>query len=786
MPDRYEILDEIGSGGQAIVYRARDQRLGREVAIKLPPPEINFHDTEARHGFEREAKMLARLDAHPAVVHVYDFGIEEDRPFVVMRHVEGEDLKDYLKRRGPLGPEETAQLGQRLASALSHVHGEGVLHRDLKPRNVLLGDGQLEKAMLVDFGIAYLLERTTTAPREGTAAYMSPEQLNGDPLDERSDIYGLGSMLYECASGHPPYGRGEIYQVVTRMVRRERESLQEAAEVPSWLAEVVERCLSKEPEDRYGSAVAVEEVLQRGEEGSPLGLLHVERPSGEESPPPKPSPDSAHMLSESTVVNGRYRVDKVLGAGAFGITYRATDTSLSSTVVVKELYPEEYRLVREGAGISVPSSKQDKHQDLVERVLKEGRLLQTLDDPHLMSVYGAFEAHNTAYLVVEHLDGASLRERLDEKGTLSETEVWDLIEEVGAGLSALHEEGALHLDIKPDNIVKASGRYVVIDYGSGRMSREEESIELTAGGFTPEYAAIEQRDDSFEKGPYTDLYALGVTAYECLTGERPPRSAARLMREDRSLTWPDGIDTNLKGALEEVLQIEPEDRPESVEAWLSEPSTVEMPAKDTDAPKPPMPSEAEMEAWSPALNPLRKALEESEYVMSLRLNGGHSDEDELEALPESIGRLRQLESLEVGSNRLTSLPESIAQLKELKRLGLGGNELKSVPEWIGHLNKLKRLDLGYNNLTSLPESIGRLNYLKILNLGYNNLISVPEFIFELESLKRLYLRSNKIKKLPQKIVQISDLVLDVRENPLTNRTRHQLLSLQLPESKVKL
>ena len=154
-----------------------------------------------------------------------------------------------------------------------------------------------------------------------------------------------------------------------------------------------------------------------------------------------PSPDSDHALSEGTVLNDRYRVNEVLGAGAFGITYRATDTSLNSTVVVKELYPEEYRLARKGASISVPPAKAGQHQNLVERMLKQGRLLRTLEDPHLMSVYEAFKACGTAYLVVEHLEGKSLRERLDEEGTLLETEIWQLVEEVGKGLSALHKEG---------------------------------------------------------------------------------------------------------------------------------------------------------------------------------------------------------------------------------------------------------------------------------------------------------------------------------------------------------
>jgi serine/threonine protein kinase len=233
-----------------------------------------------------------------------------------------------------------------------------------------------------------------------------------------------------------------------------------------------------------------------------------------------PSPDDIGALPAGTVLHDRYRVEAVLGAGAFGITYRATDTVLERSVAIKELYPEEYRLTREGTEVSVPSAKNAQHQRLIERVIKQGLLHRKLDHPHLMDVYEAFKAHNTAYLVAEHLAGESLRAWLSEAGRLPGAEVRRLIEQVGGGLAHLHARGALHLDVKPANVMHAAGEYVLIDYGAGRMDREVVSIQLSTGGYTPGYAAIEQTDGSVEKGPYTDLYALGVTAYECLTGRR--------------------------------------------------------------------------------------------------------------------------------------------------------------------------------------------------------------------------------------------------------------------------
>jgi serine/threonine protein kinase len=270
MPDRYEKLDEIGSGGMGVVYRARDQRLDRIVAIKELREGL-IRDVDAKRRFQREAKALARLD-HPAIVHVYDVGIRTGVPFLVMSYVDGISLRDHIARCGTLSTEETAQLGIRLAEGLSHAHDMGVLHRDLKPGNVLLKGERFDVAVVADFGIAHLLERTTTATRVGTPGYMSPEQLNGDDLDERSDVYGLGAVLYECVSSNPLYGRGDMRQVLYRMIKENRRRLDEGEpSAPAWLVEVVERCIAEKPESRYKSADAVAEELRKGKNtGHPL------------------------------------------------------------------------------------------------------------------------------------------------------------------------------------------------------------------------------------------------------------------------------------------------------------------------------------------------------------------------------------------------------------------------------------------------------------------------------------------------------------------------------------
>jgi serine/threonine protein kinase len=280
MHDRYETLEKVGSGAMGVVYRARDRKLDRIVAVKQPHAGADFYDTRARRQFEQEATILARLH-HPAIVHVYDICEGPDQPFLVMNFVEGGTLEDALDRKGPLPPDEVASLGVRLAGAVSHAHEEDVLHRDLKPTNILLQDGKLADAVVADFGIAHLLERTTTARREGTPAYMSPEQLEGKQLDERSDVYGLGAVLYRCLSEKRPYGRGDMFQIAAQMTKGNRIPLAEAApEAPSWLVHVVEQCVKVDPNDRYDTAEEVGAALRR-EERPPVAVPP-------ETPPPEP------------------------------------------------------------------------------------------------------------------------------------------------------------------------------------------------------------------------------------------------------------------------------------------------------------------------------------------------------------------------------------------------------------------------------------------------------------------------------------------------------------------
>jgi hypothetical protein len=264
LQDRYEIADEIGRGGFSIVYRARDGRIGADVAIKLlvPPPAAA---RLARERLRREVQVVRQL-SHPNIVAVYD--VVDDGPwsFVVMEYVPGPDLAVRVRQRGPVDPEAVARLGRDITAALAAAHRRGILHRDVKPQNILLApDG---RARLTDFGSARLAGQETvtqTGGLVGTADYAAPEQLAGGRGDARADEYALGVTLYYALTGElparvPSRGGADAGRVGHRPRRRRPE-------VPAWLDDVVGRATMPDPDDRFPAIALLADALERGADG---------------------------------------------------------------------------------------------------------------------------------------------------------------------------------------------------------------------------------------------------------------------------------------------------------------------------------------------------------------------------------------------------------------------------------------------------------------------------------------------------------------------------------------
>jgi serine/threonine protein kinase len=253
----------LGRGGMGEVYRARDEALGRDVAVKVLPPGYS-RDRDRLRRFEREARTLAMLD-HPNVVAVYDVGTHDGSPYIVSELPEGATLRERLGA-GPLAPREAIELARQVACGLAAAHARGIVHRDLKPENVFLThDGH---AKILDFGVAKLVVpdelmaslRTASGVVLGTAAYMSPEQAQGKAVDHRSDVFSFGSILYEMLAGERAFDRPFPAETMSAIVEDEAPRLGAAA--PPALRAVVARCLEKSPDLRFQSAADLASALE--------------------------------------------------------------------------------------------------------------------------------------------------------------------------------------------------------------------------------------------------------------------------------------------------------------------------------------------------------------------------------------------------------------------------------------------------------------------------------------------------------------------------------------------
>jgi serine/threonine-protein kinase len=267
--NRYEIQRGIARGGMAEVYLARDQLLDRPVAVKVLFPEY-ARDESFVERFRREAQSAANL-THPNIVAIYDWGQERGTYFIVMEYVRGRSLRDVVQINGPFSARHTAEIGAEIATALEFAHRNGVVHRDVKPGNVLLtADGDVK---VTDFGIARAgtsESLTQTGAVMGTAAYFSPEQAQGLPVDGRSDVYSLGVVLYEMVTGVPPFSGESPVAVAYKHVREDPLPPSEhGAEVPPDLEHIILTAMEKDVEARYQTADALRSDLVRFERGQP-------------------------------------------------------------------------------------------------------------------------------------------------------------------------------------------------------------------------------------------------------------------------------------------------------------------------------------------------------------------------------------------------------------------------------------------------------------------------------------------------------------------------------------
>ena len=345
---RYKVLEELGQGSMGIVYKAHDPNLDLNLAVKVLRPECLQGESLVKR-FIAEARVLGRLD-HPNIVRVYNVDEDQGTVYIAMELLEGEGLNDLAKRKR-FSPGEIAELGAKIAEGLGYAHSKGIVHRDVKPGNILVrSDG---KPKITDFGIARIEDtaehlRTQAGEVLGTPAYMSPEQVLSEPVDGRSDLFSLGIILYELCAGERPFrgdSLGAVFQAITQATPvplTERNP-----EIPTAFAEVVERCLRRVPADRFQSGEDLAAALR--------GCFREESPV---EPATKTLPETAKRGTPAWVFAVALAVLASAGGGIYHFT-RGRDAAVPTTApstpaaVPKETPASSLRLSTSPAGASV-------------------------------------------------------------------------------------------------------------------------------------------------------------------------------------------------------------------------------------------------------------------------------------------------------------------------------------------------------------------------------------------------------------------------------------------------
>ncbi len=296
--DHYEVLEVIGKGGFGVVLKAFDERLHRVVAVKVLSPAFAANGS-ARRRFIREAQAVAAIK-NEHVVGIHDVKEDSNPPYLVMECIDGFSLQQKIDKQGALGVKEILRIGTQIAEGLAAAHKQGKVHRDIKPANILLENG-VERVKITDFGLARAVDDasvTQSGTVAGTPMYMSPEQAEGLPIDHRSDLFSLGTVLYAMCTGHPPFRASGTHAVLKRVIDASPRPIREInCEIPDWLCDIIAKLHAKKPEDRYQIAKEVAELLGQRladvQAGREIGQVIDRRAEPRKGPGAAPATDPA-------------------------------------------------------------------------------------------------------------------------------------------------------------------------------------------------------------------------------------------------------------------------------------------------------------------------------------------------------------------------------------------------------------------------------------------------------------------------------------------------------------
>jgi serine/threonine protein kinase len=499
---RYEVLEALAEGGMGAVFRARRVLLGDDVAIKIIRSELA--GPTARERFIRESRACAHL-RHPHIVSILDYDVDPTGdPFLVMELLNGRSLKDEIAVRGSLDPSEVQRIFPPVCAALQLAHEQGIVHRDLKPANIVAHDfGRGERVYkIVDFGVANMrtgdATRLTSAHQFlGTITYASPEQLSGSEVDGRSDIYSLGAVLFEVLTGRPPFEGSDPLALVTRQVTEPAPRPSSVRpDLPPWVDGAVGRALEKSPDARWMSMAELGAVIGAG--------------GGEAA--------TTVAVPASSALSVTYEIGDRLGPGRLGSeVYRGVHRALGHPVAVRILR-------RRG---------QRNWDALRARFLHEAQAMQ-IAHPSIIQVRDYGEEPALVYVVTDFIEGHSLREILSASGPMPWPRLRPLLAQLLEAARLLHRRKGLLCGLSPE-IMRVSP--------ADELDDEDERLLISTAGIWEAQDLLATLEEQTLRGigladvelryvapelltgrsadVRSDVFTLGVLAYEMATGKRP-------------------------------------------------------------------------------------------------------------------------------------------------------------------------------------------------------------------------------------------------------------------------
>jgi serine/threonine protein kinase len=526
----YEILGTLGRGSVATVFRGRDLRLGREIAVKV----VEIADTAARSRLLREARLAASLQ-HPALLTVLDVEEQSGRLFIFSELMSRGTLADWSAKHARAEPNEAVAVSVAVARGLAFAHRRGVTHRDVKPGNIYLGAGGTVK--LGDFGLARSIQEsqqlTGAFPTVERVQYAAPELFNGGEVTGAADVYSLGCVLYRLLSGRPAFEGRDVAALFEAKTRRPADLRSLRPSLNESLAETVAAALEPSAADRLGDADAFADRLKAAVGRPSMERRRSRTPPSEPPVPPvsqappvvvpaapaAPPPAGAALLSEPPErllppetppepvrrVAG-YEIIEEVGRGAMGVVFRARDPRLNRMVALKLL----------------PGGTKAARKDFI-RFRTEAEAVARIRHPNIVSIHEINEADGVAFLALEFVEGGTLADKIARQAQNARLAAKILVP-VARGVQAAHDAGIVHRDLKPANIlIGFDGVPKITDFGLAKRTDAEVSGPTGTGSMvgTLAYMAHEQMKDSRGVGPAADVYSLGAILYEMLTG-RPP------------------------------------------------------------------------------------------------------------------------------------------------------------------------------------------------------------------------------------------------------------------------